>query len=239
MFRRIFILLIVAALVAAGALFVWLRSTAPKAGALDVLQNGDLVFQTRISLSDMSVAFMTLSPLTHVGIIKNSANAAPRVVDVSDKVQEMPLSEWLEHGAGDRVVVKRMRGMTPAIAANILESARAYYGKPDDLLFRFDADSIYSGELVYAAFQSGARINLGRVQRMLELNVDNVFVQKFFAMHWRDHPLCRTPESNIYTVCADLILSQEIITPVSIATAPQLDTVYDNYGWLATLIGKH
>lgn len=233
MIKRVLILLILAMIVAAGFGFVWLRFTAPKPGELDGLQNGDLVFQTLASPQTLAIIFATGSLYTHTGIIKQDAKLGPMVVEAVGPVREIPLAQWLKQGVAARVVAKRMHGMTPAIAGKILEAARTHYGKPYDFLFRFDQETIYCSELVYDAFQAGAHINIGRVQRVMELNTDNFAVQKLFALRWQDHPLCQAPPTNNYTACADLILKQELITPVSIAADQKLEIIYNNYGKLA------
>ncbi len=235
MIKRLLVLLILAAIVAAGFGYVWLRFTALKPGELAEFQDGDLVFQTRNSSQALPIIIATQSLYTHVGIVKQVAKFGPLIVEATNPVRETPMDEWLRQGIGSRVTVKRMRGMIPATATRILEAARPYYGKPDDSLFRFDNENIYGSELVFAAYQAGARVNLGRVQRVMELNLDNFVVRKLFELRWQNHPLCQAPPTDNYTVCADLLLRQEVMTPASIATDPKLETSYDNYGWLLRL----
>lgn len=227
--KRFLILIVLAGIVAAGFGFVWLRFTAPKPGELATLQDGDLLFQTIKSTQTAAIIAATGSPYTHVGIAKHDPKLGLVVIEASGPVRETPLEQWIKQGFGARVTVKRLHGITPALAANILNAAKAYYGKPYDFLFRFDKDAIYCSELVYDAFQDGAKITVGHVQQVMELNTDNKAVQKLLALRWHDHPLCQTPPNNTALMCADLIMKQELITPASIAADGKFDTVYDNY----------
>ncbi len=218
------------ALLAATLIFVsWIKLTEPKLSSLPKLANGDLVFQTDRSKQMLAILFATGSFYTHVGIIKMSRSGAPMVIDASRQVRCIPLADWINHGYGKRLLVMRMQGLTSSDSSRIVLAAEDYFGRPYDIFFTFGKDRIYCSELIYYAYHDGANIDLGHVQKVAELNMDNFAVRKIIQLRWHRDPVCEQDGPDDFSACFEKIMEQPIITPVSIARDPRLKLVYGNF----------
>jgi hypothetical protein len=211
----------------------FLRATVPRISRLPPLANGDLVFQTDRSKQMLAIFLATGSVYTDVGIIEIDNFGVPYVIEAAHNVHIIALSDWIRHGYGDRFTVKRMRGLTPETAAEVVGSAQLYLGRRYDIFFQFGRARIYGSELVYYAFQDRAKINLGQVQTISALNLSNFAAREIIAAQWRRDPVCQVPGVSSFSDCFAKIQQQPIITPVSIARDPRLVTIYSNYGTVA------
>jgi hypothetical protein len=220
--------------VGVGALsFLWLRMTMVAAADLPRLRDGDIVFQTINGSQTLAILFASRSPYSHVGMLRIGADGTPMVVEAVGPVREITLDEWIEQGIGGRITVKRMEALTPEQARSALVAASAFDGLPYDIYFRSDDDAIYCSELVRNAFLRGPHIELGRLQTVRELKIDNFASRKLIDRRWRTHPDCRNPPNNTRESCFAKILDQELVTPDSIAADAKLTQIYSNFGLLA------
>lgn len=193
---------------------------------LPELRTGDLIFQTSGSNQSAAILFATGSLFTHMGVIKKTGGNIV-VVEAAGTVRETALSEWIERGRLNRVAVYRKQDLDDALAHKIVASMERYYGKPYDVFFSFSNDAIYCSELPFLAYRE-AGIQLGLVQRVSDLNVDNVLVKSLIKRRWKSHVPCRAEGLN-FEQCYNQILSQQLITPVSIAEDSKLQLVFSNY----------
>ena len=214
----------------AGAGAVWLRSTRVKAGDLPKLKNGDLVFQTSGNTQSKAISLASHSLYTHVGIIEIASDGRPQVIEAVGPVRTTSLERWIEHGAAGRITVKRVKALSESNAAKVLKAAHGYDGKPYDIFFYRDHSAIYCSELVRLAFKEGTGIDLGKEQRIKDLNIDNAAVRSLIEARWRQHPLCRDGKAESFKACYPLILKQTLVTPASVARDGKLETVYSNFG---------
>lgn len=76
----------------------------------------------------------------------------------------------------------------------------------------------------------GAKIAVGREQKVRDLKIDNAAVRKLIESRWRRHPLCQKAETGTFAACYAVILAQPLVTPASIARDPKLELVYSNFG---------
>ncbi len=196
---------------------------------LPELKNGDIVFQTSKTSQTPALIFATNSLYTHVGIIRVADSGAISVVEAVGPVREVPMSDWIARGVGDRITIKRMNDMNETKAQAILASAKSHSGKPYDPFFSFDKDKIYCSELVYYAFKDGGGLDIGKVEKFGDLNVSNIVVTNLIKERWQYYPLCKEQGANSYEKCNELLQKQALITPVSIADDVRFTTVYSNF----------
>jgi len=209
--------------------YTWVEITRVKLEKLPVLKSGDLVFQTIKTGQTLAVAAASRSAYTHVGIVKIDENGAALVVEAVGPVREVPLEKWITQGVFDRIAVMRLNGLTEKQAEKILTAAEKYYGRPYDFFFLFDKENIYCSELVHYAFKEGANIDIGKIQEVSELHINNFAVQKLIKKRWQNYKPCYEKRAKAFSACLPIILSQKLITPTSIANDPRSELVYKNF----------
>ncbi|NKJ06913.1 YiiX/YebB-like N1pC/P60 family cysteine hydrolase [Rhizobium sp. SG741] len=190
------------------------------------LQDGDLIFQTSTSSQSSAIIFATGSAFSHMGIIKND-NGAITVIEAAAQVKETPLKTWINRGLLRRVAIYRDPRLTPEKARQLLSYSRTLYGKPYDLFFSFNNDAIYCSELPYLAYKA-AGIDIGKAQKISELNIDNMLVKNLVQSRWQRDSEC-TERGYDFDQCYKYILNQSLVTPVSIAKDPNLRMIYSDY----------
>jgi uncharacterized protein YycO len=190
------------------------------------LKDGDLIFQTSTSNQSGAIIFATGSAFSHMGIIKNE-HGVITVIEASAKVRETPLRAWVNRGLLKRVAIYRDQRLTPEMARQLLSYSRALYGRPYDLFFSFNNDAIYCSELPYLAYKA-VDMEIGKVQKISELNIDNMLVRKLVRSRWQRNSEC-TERGYDFEQCYRYILNQNLVTPVSIANDPNLKMIYSNY----------
>lgn len=227
--RRLFLVFFGLLALAGAVLGVWLPYTKPTLRSLPPLQDGDVVFQTIRSHQTTAIMLASHSWFTHVGIIKLQPGKTPLVVEAVGPVREVTLSKWIKQGIGERLEIMRLPELTPAQAAGVLAAAAKDAGKEYDFHFMLGDAKIYCSELAYRAFQAGAGITLGQVQKTGTLDLENFAVQSLLRERWPDHPLCQTPATKSFEACVAVIKQQDIITPEAVARDPRLQVIYSNY----------
>jgi hypothetical protein len=214
-------------------IFGWLNATKVTAQDLPPLKAGDIVFQTSKSSQSAAIFMASSSAYTHVGIIELNAENQPMVVEAVGPVLSTPLDQWIQFGLGGRIAVMRMDALDATVAQKILAAAHVYDGKPYDIYFMSSTDEIYCSELVHLAFAQGANIKIGKMQKVKDLNIENVLAQNLIKERWRSYPLCRDNANETFESCKAKIMEQELVTPVSIANDTRFKTIYSNYGLTA------
>jgi uncharacterized protein YycO len=217
-----------AALACAVALFVWLSATSVTAQDLPPLQNGDVIFQTSGSSQSAAIFLASKSAYTHMGLIEINANKEAAVVEAAGPVRTTALDAWIKRGLGGRITILRMPTLDAATAQKILTAAHAYDGRPYDRYFMSSTDEIYCSELIRLAFHDGANINVGTLQKVKTLDIDNMLARNLIKKRWRSYPLCKV-NSETYESCLPKIMEQELVTPVSIANDTKFKTIFTNY----------
>jgi hypothetical protein len=219
---KFFSLLLAVAIAIASIIFF----TRPGGSKLPELQDGDIVFQTSTSSQSAAIFAATKSPFTHMGIIKLTENG-PVVIEAVGPVRETPFQEWVNRGLGWRLVVMRMGGLEDWHRKKIITEAFKYYGLPYDPYFIFGPDSFYCSELVWQIFRDAGK-DLGRVQKISELDLNRTAVLKLIEERWQNYPPCKDAIS--LEVCHEIIRYQDLITPATIADDSGLYVIWSNYG---------
>lgn len=214
------------------ALLAILNFTTASAKDLPPLKTGDIIFQTSQSSQSLAILMASGSAYSHMGIIEIDENNQAFVEEATGPVKSTPLDQWIKHGTGNRITIKRMNDLQPEKATAVLKAAHTYDGLPYDIFFLSTKDAIYCSELVQLAFKEGAGIDLGKFEKVKSLNFDNFAARKLIQKRWRKDPLCQPAENETFESCFNKILEQDLITPASISADSKLQTVYSNYGIL-------
>ena len=139
------------------------------------------------------------------------------------------MSEWVLQGVAGRIAIKRFKNLSDSDADKILSRAKFYYGRPYDFYFLFDKEAIYCSELVYYAFEEGAQISLGNIERVGDLRTQSTAVKNLIKERWKSYPICLDQGVDSYEGCYDIVMNQNLITPSSVAEDSRLEIIYSNY----------
>jgi hypothetical protein len=188
-------------------------AAAVNAKATRGFRDGDLIFQESSSPQSEMVSALTGSRWTHMGVVFVEPQG-PRVLEAVSPVKWTPLAHWIARGRDGRYVVKRLRDseqrLTPSISKSMRAQGAKWLGLPYDLRFRWDDQALYCSELSHKLYARSAGIELGRVQRAGDMNLDDARVQKAIKARFGSAQLDR---------------SEPVVTPDSIFNDEQLEQV--------------
>lgn len=190
------------------------------------LQSGDIIFQTSNSRQSYAIIWASKSLYSHVGIVEIDGQKK-YVIEAISKVSRTPLDVWIKRGRLGRYSVFRYMNLETKRRQKIVDQAKAYLGRGYDIFFTSRNKEIYCSELVELAFEN-AGLEVGKKQKVKELDVNNVVVRKLVESRWRTHPLCKTGIKK-FDDCWNLILEDKLVTPDSIATDGHLEKIWSNY----------
>lgn len=145
------------------------------------LREGDLIFHESRSAQSEMVRALTNSRWTHMGVLFEQRGKL-FVFEAVSPVKYTPLAEWTKRGQDGKFVVKRLRDaerrLSPPVLAKMRALGRSWLGRPYDLRFRWDDQSLYCSELAYKLFDRAAGLRLGKLQTAAEMNLDDPRVQQ-------------------------------------------------------------
>ncbi|MDR0233671.1 MAG: YiiX family permuted papain-like enzyme [Zoogloeaceae bacterium] len=164
--------------------------------AQPAVNEGDLIFHTSRSAQSKAVQQATGSRYSHMGIIL-FRQGKPHVFEASATVRHTPLSKWIARGTNGRYVVKRLKtaqqALTPDALKKLRKEAEKFADKPYDLTFEWSDERIYCSELVWKIYDRALDIQIGKLQKIREFNLDAPAVkQKIRERYGNKIPLDET-----------------------------------------------
>ena len=171
-------------------------------------REGDILFQS-LPRNELVKAIegVSRSEFSHCGIVAKKGTKWV-VIEALGSVEETSLASWKKRGRNGRFWAYRFRPELSEKIPEIVAATRTYLGRPYDVRYRFDDEYIYCSELIFKAYRTVTGKDLGKVHRLGELN-------------WKPHrSFIRQMENG------DLPLEREMITPVHMSKAPELELVY-------------
>ena len=176
--------------------FFFCLAVSGRSQALPGVNEGDVIFQTSRSGQSQAIQQATGSRYSHMGIILFQ-QGKPYVFEASTKVKYTPLAKWIARGTDGHYVVKRLktaRGiLTPEALKKLHETATTFAGKAYDLSFEWSDDRIYCSELVWKIYDRALGIQIGKLQKIREFNLDAPAVkQKLQERYGNNVPLEET-----------------------------------------------
>jgi hypothetical protein len=186
---------------------------------------GDLIFQQSTSGQAAAIMEVTHSRYSHCGIVVKRGNdlfvaeaiEPVRVVATPDYALRS-LKDWIKAGEDAYAVIKRVHGgLSPERLEQLERSMRRFQGKPYDKLFQWSDDKIYCSEFIYDSFYDpnlpeNQRIKIGRVETFGQLDLTGDLAERLIKKRYTDQGIAIKDD-------------EEIITPVSVLKADNLDTV--------------
>lgn len=187
---------------------------------------GDMIFYESTTPQAHAIRVATGSRYTHMGIVDRNDEGF-YVLEAGRTVTETPLERFTRAGVGGDYAVYRISDLDPDLAAAALGQARTYLGLPYDIFFRIEPDAIYCSELPHHAFNA-VGVDLGKVERLGDLDIDTPEGREIFLARWQDHPDCLADGLD-RDGCWSLVQDQAIVTPVSIALDPNVEQVFSSF----------
>lgn len=183
---------------------------------LDKIQDGDIIFQTSESKQCEAVRIATNSKFSHCGIIYK-INGNLFVFEAVQPVKLTPLSDWIQHGKGQKYLIKRLKNADTVLKPETLQKMKDYsqqfMGKEYDAFFEWDDTRIYCSELVWKIYKNGAGIELSKLKQLKDFNLSDARVQKIIKERYGN----------------DIPLEEKVVAPSDLVDSDLLKTVIDTY----------
>lgn len=169
----------------------------------ETLQNGDIIFQTSLSLQSIPIQLATNSPYSHVGIVYHQEGKA-YVFEAVQPVKSTPLEEWINRGKEGHYVVKRLKDASPLTEqslAAMLEIGETWRGRSYDGKFQWTDDLLYCSELVWKLYDRGAGVELCAPSSVGDLELSD---PKVLSLIKKRYPSGNYPKDEVIVTPADL-----------------------------------
>lgn len=183
---------------------------------LEKVKDGDIIFQSSQSKQCQAIRIATNSKFSHCGIIY-TIKGKKYVYEAVQPVKSTPLEKWITYGEDNAYVVKRLKNSDKVLNAATLEKMKSYgnqfNNKDYDLYFEWSDAKIYCSELVWKIYKNGANIELCKLERLKNFNLDNPKVKEILAERYGNK----------------IPLEEEVVAPSQIENSALLETVIDTY----------
>jgi uncharacterized protein YycO len=179
------------------------------------IKNGDLIFQTSLSAQSKAIQAATLSKYSHCGIIYKEENDF-FVLEAVQPVKKTPLDKWIARGENEKFVIKRLKNadhvLIPATIQKMKQVGEELIGKNYDFTFEWSDHKIYCSELIWKVYQRATGLEIGKLQKLSNFNLESEVVRKKMAERYGN----RIPMDEI------------VISPAAIFDSELLKTVKAN-----------
>jgi len=133
------------------------------------------------------------------------------VIEAVGPVKETPLTMWIKRGVNGEILALRFKEQYTVKIPEFIKSANGYLGRPYDMQMEMDDEKIYCSELVYKAFNNVYHEEIGKTQKLGDLN-------------WKPN------EKFIKSVEKGPVpLDRIMITPRAIAESDKMTVVFTSY----------
>jgi uncharacterized protein YycO len=143
-------------------------------------QNGDLIFQTSLSSQSQAIQLATNSKYSHCGLVYEK-NGKFFVFEAIQPVKNTPLEDWIVRGKDGKFVLKRLvdsdKILTPPVLFKMKAVGEKFAGKNYNLTFEWSDENIYCSELIWKIYKRAAGIEIGKLEKLKDFNLDNPAVK--------------------------------------------------------------
>jgi hypothetical protein len=174
-------------------------------------REGDVVFQSLPHDGDLvdAIEGITHSPYSHCGVVLRNDRNQWVVVESIFNVHETPLFLWMLRGRGGDFTACRLDAKYFPLIPEFKKDLLSYLGHPYDYNYDMtNGQAVYCSDLVYLAFAQASGEKMGRLEKLGDLD-------------WKPYEHFIEAEQG-----GKLPLDRVMITPASLAQAPQLHEVY-------------
>ena len=181
----------------------------------DIIQSGDIIFQTSRSSQSKAIQLATNSKYSHMGVIYK-INGQFFVYEAVQPVKLTPLKEWVNRGENGHYVIKRLENadliLTSSTLSKMKQIGEQFKGKPYDIYFEWSDDKIYCSELVWKIYKLAANIEIGQLEKLSDFDLSNDIVKDKMKERYGNN----------------IPLDEKVISPAAMFNSPDLIEVYSN-----------
>jgi hypothetical protein len=179
----------------------------------EVFKEGDIIFQSSSSRQTRAIQLATHSEWSHVGIVLKK-NGDFYVYEAVQPVKFTPLALWLSKSKNGIFAVKRLINSDSILNESSLQrikySSEKFLGKDYDIYFGWSDEKIYCSEYVWKIYKEALDIEVGKLQKLKEFDLNDSEVKKIMDERYGNSPP----------------LDENVISPVSIYNSDNLMQVY-------------
>lgn len=168
---------------------------------LDLLIEGDIIFQQSQTDQAPAVGEATNSEWTHVGIVVKR-NKNWYVAEARGPLQITPIYTFIGRSQNNSFRIVRFKYFDPQTMIKELYRSIYRYNQPYDIYFEFSDERIYCSELVYKVFKEITGRAVGELQKIRDLRTDGPYVRRLIA-------------ERLESIGKELNYDEPIVTPVS------------------------
>ena len=153
----------------------------------------------------MAIKLATRSEYTHCAIVLQK-DGRLQAFEAVQKTGWTPIENWIRRGPGGHYAVMRLKDvslLTPQVLEALRRSTVNYSGKDYDLLFQWSDDKMYCSELIWKLYQRAAGLELGKLRRFSDYNLDHEEVRRIVRQRYGTE----LPQDEPVIAPADLMLS--------------------------------
>jgi uncharacterized protein YycO len=175
------------------------------------IHDGDIIFQTSLSQQSKAIQKATKSSYSHCGLIFKEGNEF-FVYEAVQPVKKTPLDKWIARGKDGHYVIKRLKTaeqvLNSGTTQKIKQICESFFGKSYDLTFEWSDDKIYCSELIWKAYERGAGIEIGRLQKLMDFDLtDDAVKEKMKERYGGNIPFEETVISPSAIFDSDLLMT--------------------------------
>lgn len=191
------------------------QNTAVEKVAVNLIQEGDIIFQTSSSSQSKAIQLATNSPYSHMGIIFKKGDEL-FVYEAVQPVKLTPLKSWIKRGSGGHFVIKRLKNseeiLTPTNLKKMKSVGQMFLEKNYDGTFEWSDDKMYCSELVWKIYDRGANVQIGALQELKDFDLSNAIVQEKMKQRYGNQ----------------VPMNEKVISPAQMFDSENLFTVLEN-----------
>lgn len=184
---------------------------------LPPVMEGDLLFQIDTSEQCMAFGNATHSKYNNIGMIFiRPHDKMYMVLETKDSVHVMPLTEWVNRGQGQHVVLMRLKNsnmyLTDKKTEVLKKGMKTFKGKLNDHYFRWTDDEIYCSEMVWKIYHYALKIDLSTPRKLSEFDLSG--------------PLVKQEMKNKYG--NDIPKNEQVVSPDDLMRSDKLEKIYEH-----------
>jgi hypothetical protein len=181
-----------------------------------ILKTGDIIFQTSKSNQSKAIQIATGSKYSHMGIIYRQNNQL-YVYEAIQPVKLTKLEDWVARGEDRKYVVKRLKNsekiLTPENLVKLKKVGERFNNKDYDIYFEWSDDKIYCSELVWKMYKEALNIEIGKLEKLKDFNLDDPIVKKKMRERYGE----------------SIPMDEIVISPESIFNSENIETIDTDY----------
>jgi hypothetical protein len=150
---------------------------------LPPVMEGDILLQIDTSEQCMAFGKATKSKYNNMAMIFiRPHDKMYMVLEAKDSVHVMPLTEWVNSGQGQHVVLMRLKNsnmfLTDKKTDVLKKGMKMLKGKPNDHYFSWSDDEIYCSEMVWKIYHYALKIDLTTPRKLTDFDLSGNLIKQ-------------------------------------------------------------